>query len=247
MSGAVGAVWSDGVVIRAVLFDLDDTLMDHQSAADRAVVVWAAELGLSDDAPTLTARWTDVSNRHYLRFQQRELTAVEQQRARVREFLPHLDLRHDAAAEAVFDDYVGRYRSAWTAFADARPALERARSAGLRVGVLTNGEERFQRGKLARGRLEDVVDEFVASSTLPWSKPDARAFHTACGRLGTDPSETLMVGDSLANDVHGARGADLPAVLLDRHDAHRDADLRGAVRVRSLDDVVSGWTGPGAP
>lgn len=225
-------------VIRAVLFDLDDTLMDHQAAADRAVVHWAASMGLTGDPEELAARWTSVSNRHYSRYQRRELSVQEQQRARVREFLPHVDLRADPDAQAAFDAYVTLYRSAWTAFPDAGPALRRARAAGLRVGVLTNGEDAVQRAKAARGRLDGLVDAFVASSTLPWSKPDARAFHAACELLGSEPEGTLMVGDSLPVDVLGARAAGLPALLVDRFDRHREADLRGAVRVRSLAEIA---------
>lgn len=225
-------------VIDAVLFDLDDTLMDHQSAADRAVLHWAESMGVRADPDELTGRWTQVSNRHYSRFQRRELSASEQQRARVREFLPHLDLRNDADAQSAFDAYVQLYRAAWTAFSDAVPSLRRARAAGLRVGVLTNGEEEFQRAKLIRGRLDAHVDVFIASSTLPWSKPDARAFQAACDQLGSEPASTLMVGDSLANDVYGARSAGLPAVLVDRGSRHAETDLRGAVRVPALADLA---------
>jgi putative hydrolase of the HAD superfamily len=227
-------------VIRAVLLDLDDTLMDHQTAAGRAVVHWAESMGLRGDPDELAARWAVVSNRHYARYQRRELTAREQQRARARDFLPHLDLRADDEAQAAFDAYLALYRAAWTAFPDAAPALRQARGAGLRVGVLTNGEEAMQAAKLARGGLTGLVDELVASSTLPWSKPDPRSFLAACERLGSAPAETLMVGDSLPLDVHGARDAGLPAVLLDRYDAHPAADLRGGVRVRDLAGLARG-------
>lgn len=221
-----------------MLFDLDDTLMDHQTAAARAVAVWAAEHGLHDDPRELAERWVAVSNRWYHRWQLREVTVGEQQQARVREFLPHLDLTDDDAAQGVFDAYGACYRAASIAFTDARPALERALAAGLAVGVLTNGDAAVQHAKLERGGLDDLVDAFVPSSDLPWSKPDPRAFRHACDLLGSEPASTLMVGDSLTNDVHGARSAGLPAVLLDRHGAAEDADLRGAVRVRSLDDLA---------
>lgn len=225
------------LVIRAVLFDLDDTLMDHQTAADRAVLHWADSLGVREDPTEITRRWASVSNRHYSRFQRRELSGPEQQRARARDFLPHLDLRLDTDAQAAFDAYLVLYRSAWTAFADAVPALRRARRAGLRVGVLTNGEAQFQWSKMVKGGLAPHVDVFTASSTLPWSKPDPRSYLAACGQLGSEPESTLMIGDALVNDVHGARDAGLPAVLLDRADRHREASLRGAVRVRSLAEL----------
>lgn len=232
-------MWSDVPVIRAVLFDLDDTLTDHHTAAGRAVVHWAHEHRLAGRPAELAQRWTAISNRHYSAYQRRELTVAQQQRLRAREFLHHLDLGDDAAAQAAFDRYAELYRAASTAHADARPALERAHAAGLAVGVLTNGEDSVQRAKLARAGLTPLVDVFVASSSLPWSKPDRRAFHTACGRLGVEVAGVLMVGDNLVADVHGARDAGLPAVLVDRFDAHAEADLRGAVRVASLNPLFT--------
>ena len=227
-------------MIRGVLFDLDDTLTDHHTASARAATHWAHDHGLHGDLSELSARWAEVSNRHYAAYQRRELTVLEQQRARVREFLPHLDLRNDDAAQAVFEQYGRLYRRATTAYADARPALERARAAGLAVGVLTNGEDPVQRAKLEQAALDGLIDQVVASSTLPWSKPDARAFHAACARIGTEPGETLMIGDNLTVDVHGARRAGLPAVWVDRHgigETPEPPPLLGGVRLASLDGL----------
>ncbi|GAA1477922.1 HAD family hydrolase [Nocardioides aestuarii] len=187
-----------------VLFDLDDTLVDQASAAASAVVAWMGE-----DRPGLVARWTGVSALHYRRFQDRELTYDEQRRARVRDLLEDPSLRDDEA-DAAFDTYRHHYDAACVPFPDALPTLRRARDAGLRVGVLTNGMAERQVLKAARAGITTVVDVVVASSALPVSKPHPAAFHAACGRLGTEPGATLMVGDSLADDVHGASAAGLP-------------------------------------
>lgn len=219
-------------MLAAVLFDLDDTLVDQASAAATAVVAWAGRGEGSTSSADLVARWSEVSAHHYHRYQQRELSYVEQRRARVRDLLdPGMG---DMEADAAFHDYRRHYDAACAPFPDALPALRRARALGLRVGVLTNGEADRQLLKAERAGLADQLDVLVASSTLPASKPHPSAFLTACDQLGAWPASTLMVGDSLADDVHGARAAGLPAVLLDRHDAHPDA---GVARVGGLDDL----------
>jgi putative hydrolase of the HAD superfamily len=221
-------------VLAAVLFDLDDTLVDQESASRAAVVGWAREHGLTDEAPALEDRWRQISALHYGRYQDRELTYAEQRRARARDFLDGHDLTADAAADAAFAAYLSRYEAAWTAFPDARPALRRASASGLRVGVLTNGDADHQALKLAMTGLSGVVDVLAASSTLSAAKPDPRAFHEACARLGAAPESTLMVGDSLAGDVRGAERAGLPAVLLDRTGAHEGERVS---RVDTLADL----------
>lgn len=233
--------------VTTVVLDLDDTLVDQATAAAEAVVAWAATLGVAGEPEELVARWEALSAPHYARWQARETTFAGQRRARVRELAVHLDLAEDAAADAAFAGYLSRYRAAWRPFDDAVPTLRRLRAEGFRLAVLTNGEEDQQREKLDLTGLTEHVDTLIASSTLPFGKPHPLAFATAVERLGADPEEVLMVGDSLDKDVRGALAAGLRAVLLDRSGAHAGVDVP---RIRSLDELTpadlasQGRTGP---
>lgn len=230
------------VTFRALLLDLDDTLVDHRGAADRGLRSWLTGLGLADspaDLETLVERWFVLEARHYVRVQRRELTYAEQRRVRVREFLPGWDLADDELADDVFAGFLGCYRAAWRAFDDAAAAIERARAVGLPVGILTNGDQAIQTEKLrCTGLLRRDVPVF-ASSALPAAKPDPRSYLSACSALGSEPASTLMVGDSLRHDVVGAQRAGLQARLLDRYgryDARRPTP--GVETVRTLAAVA---------
>lgn len=222
--------WNNRVVLKTVLFDLDDTLVDQKSAATAAVLAWAAEHGIDDEG--VAQRWGAISEVHYSRYQRRELTFAQQRRARAREFLA-LDVSDDDA-DAVFAGYLRRYEAGWTLFDDAVPALRRARATGLTVAVFTNGDEDHQRQKLQLFGLEDEVDALIASSSLPVGKPDPRSFHAALERVGAEAEETLMIGNSLDKDVRGALRVGLQAILVDRRGEHHGLDVR---TVKSLDEV----------
>ncbi|OLT44750.1 haloacid dehalogenase [Serinicoccus sp. CNJ-927] len=215
---------------RAVIFDLDDTLVDQRTAAHEAVVSWAAELGVV--GPEVARRWDAVAERHYRRYQRREITFQEQRRERVREFLGR-ELSDDGA-DIVFAGYLSRYEAGWRVFPDVPPVLDRLAGHGIRLAILTNGESQQQLRKLDRVGLTERFEAVVCSSELPAGKPDPPAFLTTVHRLGVAPEETLMVGDSLAADVEGALAAGLDAVLVDRRDQHADAGVR---RVTSLDEL----------
>ncbi len=182
----------------------------------------------------MARRWSEISIPHYARYQQRLATFAEQRRARVREFLPHLDLRADDAADREFDGYLAVYQPAWACFPDAVRTLRRVRAAGLLAAVLTNGNQEHQQLKLERVGLTDEVDALFTSDQFPLGKPDPRTFAGSCERLGVAPSDAVMVGDSIDNDVEGAVGAGLGGVLLDRLDRHPDTEH---TRIRSLDDL----------
>ncbi|MFJ9389635.1 HAD family hydrolase [Nocardioides sp. NPDC101246] len=216
-------------MLSAIVFDLDDTLVDQAGAARRAVVGWAAEHGVTGF--DVADRWDAISGPHYQRYQRREISFEEQRRARAREFLEvEVD---DREADALFAGYLTRYEAQWAAFDDAVPTLRRVREAGLRTVVLTNGDDAHQRLKLDLTGLAAEIDLLVSTSTLPASKPDLRAYLLTCERAGIAPGEALMVGNSLAHDVLGPIEAGLDAVLLDRHDAHPEA----TPRIRTLHDL----------
>ncbi|MCH1866885.1 HAD family hydrolase [Nocardioides sp. CFH 31398] len=231
--------------VRAVLLDLDDTLVDHAGAARAAVLAFVRHHGRDGDPEQHVERWRALTDEWYPRYQRREVTLDEHRRARVRAFLDASGLT-DAEADDRFADYQRSYRSQWRAFDDAAPLLRRLRDAGLPTGVLTNGEQGIQTEKLRRTGLLDLVDVVAASSGLPAAKPDPRAFGATAALLGVAVEDALMVGDSWENDVRGALEAGAAAVLLDRRAARTGTVRDGVDVVRSLDDVAAG-TQPRTP
>ncbi|WP_132142761.1 HAD family hydrolase [Kribbella antiqua] len=220
------SVWRED--LRAVLFDLDGTLVDQESAAAGAVVEWAAEYGIT--GPGVADRWAKLSDRHYQAYQRRELTFQEQRRRRVNEFLG-LSVDDDEA-DVIFKGYSARYEAGWTVFDDAVPALRQIRAAGLKAAVVTNGNADHQRYKLERLGLTDEIDVLTTPDGLPAGKPHPQIFLQAVEQLGVSVADVVMVGDSLDRDVRGALAVGIDAVLLDRYDVHPDADVP---RIRSLD------------
>lgn len=220
----------------AVVFDLDDTLLDHRGAARNALRAWAVHAGLSLAADELAMRWQLLERKYYDMYQRGELSKVDQRRARVREMLGPVALT-DQEADAMFAAYWDLYRASWRAFPDAADALRRALDAGLRVALLTNGDARDQQRKVDATVVSTFAVPMFASSELPAAKPDPRAFEFVCGALSVAPQCCLMVGDSLVNDIEGARSAGLPAVLLDRYGPDRPAPA-GHGLIRSLDELI---------
>lgn len=193
------------------LFDLDDTLMDHEGALSAAVDDWCVELGLP---PGQGQRFRALEKTWFARYEAGEITHQGQRAGRCREFLDRPELS-DAAALELYDGYLAAYERNWRAFPDALPALRAALSHGP-VGILTNGTAQMQWAKLRAGGLDLEGLVMIATVDIGKPKPQPESYLAACEALGTAPAETLMIGDSLPNDVEGARAAGLPAVWLQR-------------------------------
>ena len=204
--------------MKAVIFDLDDTLFDHTTSATRAIHAWVPQLG---GTPTdeLVAQWFVIERHNFDHWLKGDLTHQGQRRGRLRDFLPLID--HpvpptDDELDEIFAGFLAAYRQSWAAFPDARPALEVARSNGWRIGVLTNGSTTQQNAKLTEIGLAGFVDVVSTSESLDFSKPAPQAYLLTCEALGVSPADTLMIGDNLELDVVAARSAGLHAEHLDR-------------------------------
>ncbi len=98
---------------------------------------------------------------------------------------------------------------------DAEAVLDELRN-DYRLALVTNGAPAIQRAKLALTGLARRFDAVVVSGEIGAGKPDPRVVEAALGALGVGPHEAAMVGDSVERDVAAARAAGVYAVWLDR-------------------------------
>lgn len=108
-------------------------------------------------------------------------------------------------------------------FEDALPVLEELRAARLRIGLVSNGIRDLNEF-VVHHRLD--VDVAVGSRAHGRVKPHPTIFQAVLEQLGAAPAESVMVGDSLEEDVEGARALGMRAILLDREDRHPDVEER---------------------
>ncbi|MGW1803606.1 HAD family hydrolase [Streptomyces sp. NPDC002078] len=204
------------MTIRAVVWDVDDTLFDYTRADRQGMRAHLAAEGLLagyDGPEQALARWREITDRQWARFSAGEATFEGQRRDRVRIFLD-VDLTDDEA-DAWFQRYIGHYEAAWSVFPDVLPALE-ALSASHRHAVLSNSSITVQEHKLRTLGLLDRFEVVLCAAELGVSKPEAAAFLAACEALGLPPHEVAYVGDHPEIDGRGAAEAGLLSVWIDR-------------------------------
>ncbi|MGC4945200.1 HAD family hydrolase [Streptomyces sp. DT224] len=220
--------------IRAVLWDIDDTLFDHTAAAATGIVRHIAAEGLPPghaSAEQAVEAWQRVTRLHWARFSAGETDWQGQRRDRARAFLGRpLD---DDEADAWFARHVSHYESAWALFPDAVPALD-ALAGTYRHAVLSNSAQEPQHQKLTVLGVRDRFESLLCAAELGVSKPDPGAFLASCEALGLDPHEVLYVGDEPDIDAAGATAAGLAGVWLDRRGRGGQPEL---VRITGLDQL----------
>jgi putative hydrolase of the HAD superfamily len=142
------------------------------------------------------------------------LTALRRRCAEIlRDALPPSEGLAALDIEALTEALLSALR--FDAYPDARPALIRARRAGARIVVVSNWDVSLAE-VLERVGLAPLVDAVVTSAAVGAAKPAPAIFAHALGLAGVDAEHALHIGDSLDEDIRGASGCGIPAVLLRR-------------------------------
>ncbi|GHH86679.1 hydrolase [Streptomyces sulfonofaciens] len=236
--------------VKAVVWDVDDTLFDYagaDTAGMRAHLVAEDLLERYGSAEAALELWRAITDRHWARFAAGEVEFQEQRRDLVREFLAAAAL-DDAAADGWFGRYLAHYEAAWSLFPDTVPALD-ALSGTHRHAVLSNSAARLQEYKLRTLGVRDRFEALLCAAELGVSKPDVAAFLAACEALGLEPAEVAYVGDQPEIDARGARDAGLLGIWLDRTGGNGTVP-EGVHRIRGLAElpaVLNADTRFGAP
>jgi putative hydrolase of the HAD superfamily len=102
---------------------------------------------------------------------------------------------------------------------DALPTLAAIRRHGLTIGLISNGQRDLEEFARHHGLVVEVAVGSVAHGR---TKPHPSIFEVALAGLGVGPSDAVMVGDSYADDIEGARALGLRAILIDRDDLYPD-------------------------
>ncbi|MDX6743914.1 HAD family hydrolase [Actinocorallia sp. A-T 12471] len=199
-------------MVKAILWDIDDTLFDYAQADTDAATRHLAAEGLPHDTAALT-HWRTLTHTHYTRFTNGELTFTEQRRERVRAYLG--PTTPDAQADAWFDRYLTHFEQAWTAFPDADPTLTLL-THPLRHAILSNSTTPLQERKLTTIGLRHHFEFLACSHEIGHAKPAPEAFHHACATLDLPPHDVAYIGDLLHTDAHAAHNAGLHAIWIDR-------------------------------
>lgn len=203
---------------RAILFDLDDTLVPTSridaAAIARASALGAAQLGLGEggSAQVASAFTALLGAEPFPPVGSPQPVLQWRTALWARALSPSGD---DAElAREVHDTWSSERLAQFKLAPEVRAVVERVHTAGYKTGVVTNGHAEVQRAKIAACGLSELFgSRIVVSGEQPEWKPAASIFATSLALIGASADETIMVGDSLAADIQGGINAGLLATV----------------------------------
>ncbi|MEM3421518.1 MAG: HAD-IIIA family hydrolase [Candidatus Hadarchaeum sp.] len=232
------------VGIKAVLFDLDETLIDDLPGLKKCHRAVAKKLrdfllkrGVEADEEELFQQITKLDDK--MNFERKYIR---------NDWWPMLLEKMGLKVELPRELLEELTQTYWKTFAensrpypDAGPTLEYLRSRGYRLGMVTDtdGTKGIKEMRLKQFNFMDKFDVIIISGEdTPKTKPDPGPFLIAAERLGVRPDECVFVGDKPFTDIEGGKVAGMKTILVKRRDwqvvERADFTVRNLAELRRL-------------
>jgi putative hydrolase of the HAD superfamily len=205
---------------KAILFDLDDTILDTTLSADRlwlrAAEHFAERAGVERsafDEKMEVSRvwfWSDPARNKAGR-----MDLYQARAGCVEHALEELGRPDAELAQEIATWFTKRRIPEMRPFDGAVEALKKLKDAGVRMALISNGKGETQRDKVIRFGLEPFFDCILLEGEFGIGKPDRRIFDHALNELGVKAQDTWMVGDNLDWEIAAPQKLGMKGVWVD--------------------------------
>ncbi len=197
-----------------LLFDADNTLFDFGMAEYHAFMETCSHAGIqwSEEAYRV---YSEINDAQWKKLERGETTQAELKIQRYREFLQWYGYSGDRETMAVCmgNDYKEALGRQIYLMPDALDVLKALTAKGYWIGIVTNGITAIQTARLAASPMRKYIRKLYISEEMGCAKPDPAFFEAVFTDLQvSDPSQYLVIGDSLSSDIDGASAAGIDSV-----------------------------------
>ena len=222
------------MMIRNVLFDLDDTLFDFHKAEKIALTKTLVHFGIDPTEETL-ALYSTINAAHWKRLELGEISREEVKVGRYRELFKTIGVECDPVkATAYYESMlaIGHY------FMPGAPELLEELYRKYRLYIVSNGTAKVQEGRIGSSGIAKYMDGIFISQILGANKPDKQFFDICFAEIPDfSLSETVIIGDSLSSDIKGGINAGITTVWFNPKGIENNNDIKPDYTIKELSEV----------
>ena len=128
--------------------------------------------------------------KYFILYKEHQISWEEHRIQRVKSLYSHFNVSlSDEEARQKFAEYLQIYESCWQPLDNAPELLEKLKSEGYKLGLITNGKKEQQIQKMQAIEIDKLFDSVVISSEFDFAKPDGRIFEQALNELNVKSNE----------------------------------------------------------
>jgi len=186
--------------VKAILFDLDGTLLNREATLIAFCNAQHERFALPVEKQTYINRVVELDKNGYVR---KEIVYAEM----AKEFDFSEEIEH-----SLFDDYMQHFHEYCVPFNGLIETLQNLKQQQLKLGLITNGRHDGQNESIKALSIEEFFDVVLISESEGVAKPDAAIFERALQRLDVKAKDACYVGDHPTNDIEAANKVGLMTI-----------------------------------
>ena len=109
----------------------------------------------------------------------------------------------------------------------------------VKIAVITNGSTQRQKAKISNTHLNSCFDTIIISEEVGFSKPDKRIFELALNKLNVQAEDVLFVGDDIEKDIGGCQNTNIKGIWFNPHRMKNDTGIKPYAEIHSFDRLLS--------
>lgn len=221
-------------MIKNILLDLDDTLLDFSMAERIALTRTLLHYGI-DPAQETIARYHTINEAQWRLLEQGVLTGNEVKYRRFKLFLEEIGAALDPAEISAWYERmlgIGHY------FVPGAEAMLEKLSTDYRLYLVSNGFVHIQNPRIESAHIAHYFNHIFISQEVGYDKPNPRFFNICFSKIPDfRREETLIVGDSLTSDISGGKNAGIRTVWFNPRGKHNGGPTRPDHEIGTLDEL----------
>ena len=221
-------------MIKAVLLDADDTLLDFHKAEHEALKKTLLTTGI-EPRDQIIELYSGINKRHWDMLERGELTRAEVLTRRFEAFFAEFGVEGDAQKT---QDRYATYLSQGHWFIPGAIALLDALYSKYKLYLVTNGNAKVQQGRLASANIAHYFEEIFISELIGCTKPSKAFFNYCFSRMPPyKEDEIIIIGDSLTSDIQGGINAGIHTCWFNPRGNAGRADIVPEYTVSALEEI----------
>jgi len=225
--------------IKAVYFDYDNTLVEFDSVSQKALIEVAKDMFdyITENYPKLKVSLEELTSTLFSVSKSLDEEGVFDRKEWWLKTLERFEVKPSNEELYSWTQLYWSIAGKNESYTDAIDAIEYLKAKGYKVGLITNsdGEGGDKKARISRFPLISKFDVIIIGGEGNISpKPNPQPFLLACERLGLKISECVMVGDDPVKDCLAAKKAGMKAILVDRAQKVKHAELYADYVISSL-------------
>ena len=221
--------------LKAIFFDLDDTLIDHAKSERQALMHMFNNIGVDykesyQDVfrPLDFALWNDTYDE-----------SVPKEKIPVYRFsrlFELIDIEYDNPTRAN-ELFQKKFAETGTLLNYAEETVKYINSKGLQVCIVTNGAVALQNPRILNSPIGKYITHVMVSEGVGVKKPDPIIFNLLLKKLNMSAKEVVMVGDSLTNDIQGAKNAGIKSIWYNPNRTENKTNILPDYEINDLREI----------